>query len=67
MCREPQGPGIRIDSGVTEGSEISIYYDPMVAKVITSGATRKQALDRMENALDRCLLFCSQLCYRNRG
>lgn len=53
MYREPEGPGIRIDSGVQEGSEISIHYDPMVAKVITSGATRKQALDRMENALDR--------------
>jgi propionyl-CoA carboxylase alpha chain len=53
VYREPEGPGIRIDSGVVEGSEISIYYDPMVAKVITSGATRNQALQRMESALDR--------------
>jgi propionyl-CoA carboxylase alpha chain len=53
VYREPEGPGIRVDSGVVEGSEISIYYDPMVAKVITSGATRSQALQRMESALDR--------------
>ncbi|WIA30550.1 hypothetical protein OEZ86_000633 [Tetradesmus obliquus] len=53
VYREPEGPGIRVDSGVVEGSEISIYYDPMVAKVVTSGATRNQALTRMESALDR--------------
>jgi propionyl-CoA carboxylase alpha chain len=53
VYREPEGPGIRVDSGVVEGSEISIYYDPMVAKLVTSGDTRSQALQRMGSALDR--------------
>ncbi len=44
--------GVRIDSGVTEGSEISIFYDPMIAKLVTSGDSRKQAIDRMELALN---------------
>lgn len=56
MYREPEGPGIRVDSGVLEGSEISVYYDPMVAKLVTSGIDRRQALHRMEDALDRCAI-----------
>jgi propionyl-CoA carboxylase alpha chain len=44
--------GVRIDSGVTEGSEISIFYDPMIAKLVTSGDSRKQAIDRMALALN---------------
>jgi propionyl-CoA carboxylase alpha chain len=48
----PQGVGIRIDSGVEEGAEISIYYDPMIAKVIGSGATREEATARLAGALD---------------
>lgn len=53
VYREPEGPGIRVDTGVTEGSEISVYYDPMVAKLITTGATREAALNTMGAALDR--------------
>jgi len=53
VYREPEGPGIRVDSGVTEGSEISVYYDPMVAKLITTGPTRDSALNTMGQALDR--------------
>jgi propionyl-CoA carboxylase alpha chain len=46
-------PGaVRVDAGVIEGDEISIYYDSMIAKLITHGATRVEAIDRMRNALD---------------
>jgi 3-methylcrotonyl-CoA carboxylase alpha subunit len=49
--RLPQGPGIRVDSGVREGDEVTPYYDPMIAKVIAHGATREEALDRLGGAL----------------
>ena len=49
--RQPMGPFVRDDSGVYEGSEISVFYDPMISKLITWGATRQEALDRMERAL----------------
>ena len=49
--QEPAGPGIRIDSGVYEGSEISIYYDPMISKLLAFGKDRKQATVRMFRAL----------------
>jgi acetyl-CoA carboxylase biotin carboxylase subunit len=48
----PSGPGVRVDSGVEEGSEIPIYYDPMVSKLTVWGADREQAMDRMIRALD---------------
>jgi len=44
--------GVRVDDGVAEGGEVSIYYDPMIAKLITSGATREEAIDRQIAALD---------------
>jgi 3-methylcrotonyl-CoA carboxylase alpha subunit len=47
----PQGDGIRIDSGVEQGGEISPYYDPMIAKVIAHADTRTQALDKLAQAL----------------
>jgi 3-methylcrotonyl-CoA carboxylase alpha subunit len=47
----PSAPGVRVDDGVETGSEISPYYDPMLAKVITWGLDRKQAIRRMEHAL----------------
>ncbi|WP_310476821.1 biotin carboxylase N-terminal domain-containing protein [Sandarakinorhabdus sp.] len=46
------GPGIRIDTGVENGSRIGLDYDPMIAKVIAHGATRAQAIDRLVGALD---------------
>jgi propionyl-CoA carboxylase alpha chain len=49
---EPQGEGVRVDSGVYEGGEVSMFYDPMIAKLITYGGDRKQAIDRMVEALD---------------
>jgi len=46
------GEGVRVDDGVAEGGEVSIFYDPMIAKLITSGATREEAIDRQIEALD---------------
>jgi len=43
---------VRVDSGFEEGSEVSIFYDPMIAKLVTHGADRKQAIQRMGDALD---------------
>eukprot|EP00471_Norrisiella_sphaerica_P004370 CAMPEP_0184480718 /NCGR_PEP_ID=MMETSP0113_2-20130426/2235_1 /TAXON_ID=91329 /ORGANISM="Norrisiella sphaerica, Strain BC52" /LENGTH=682 /DNA_ID=CAMNT_0026859389 /DNA_START=292 /DNA_END=2340 /DNA_ORIENTATION=- len=50
--REPTGSHVRVDTGVTEGSEISMFYDPMISKLCTHGDTRAQALERMRHALD---------------
>jgi propionyl-CoA carboxylase alpha chain len=48
----PEGDGVRIDSGVFEGAEISLYYDPMIAKLVTYGADREAAIGRLQDALD---------------
>jgi propionyl-CoA carboxylase alpha chain len=53
--RTGEGKGrkrVRVDDGVAEGGEVSIFYDPMIAKLITSGATREEAIDRQIEALD---------------
>ncbi|PXA99544.1 acetyl/propionyl-CoA carboxylase subunit alpha [Nostoc sp. 3335mG] len=51
---EPQGSGyVRVDDGVREGGEVSMFYDPMIAKLITYGATRDEAADLAVQALDR--------------
>jgi acetyl/propionyl-CoA carboxylase alpha subunit len=47
----PEGPGIRVDSGVYEGCEVPMHYDPMVLKLITWGSDRTAAIQRMERAL----------------
>ncbi len=49
--REPSGPGVRVDSGVRLGSVVSPYYDPLIAKLITYGANRDEAIQRMVLAL----------------
>src|SRR4051794_11545916 len=49
---EPSGPGVRVDSGVVAGSEITPLYDPMVAKLIVWDADREKATRRMARALD---------------
>ena len=49
--RWPQGPGVRVDAGVYEGSVVSIHYDPLLAKLIVWGADRPQALRRLGRAL----------------
>ena len=51
LYREPSGPGVRVDSSVTTGSEISPLYDPMIAKLIVRGADREHAIGRMLRAL----------------
>lgn len=52
--REPDelGGKVRIDSGILEGSEISMYYDPLISKLVTHGATREEAIALMRYALD---------------
>jgi acetyl-CoA carboxylase biotin carboxylase subunit len=50
--REPSGPGIRVDSGVANLSEVSIHYDPMIAKLAVWGRTRAEAIERLRRALD---------------
>ncbi len=47
----PQGSGVRDDGGIYEGSEISIYYDPMISKFAVHGKDRAEAIDRMRRAL----------------
>jgi acetyl-CoA carboxylase biotin carboxylase subunit len=49
--RAPSGPGIRDDSGVYPGAEVSSHYDPLVSKLVAWGADRAQALQRLERAL----------------
>ncbi len=49
--RSPSGPGIRIDSGIYEGCEVPIYYDPIVSKLIAWGQDRDEAIRRMQRAL----------------
>ena len=53
----PDQPDIRVDTGVKQGDVISPYYDPMIAKLIVSGKTRKQALARLAEALDQTIIL----------
>ena len=48
----PEGPGVRLDAGVTRGSEVGLYYDPMLAKLIVYGSDRAHAVARFERALE---------------
>ncbi|MCC7050912.1 MAG: acetyl-CoA carboxylase biotin carboxylase subunit [Bacteroidia bacterium] len=50
--KTPQGPGVRVDDGFEEGMDIPIYYDPMIAKLITHGKDREEAINRMIRAID---------------
>jgi acetyl-CoA carboxylase biotin carboxylase subunit len=50
--RPPKGVGIRVDDGYEEGMDIPIYYDPMIAKLITYGNDRNEAIARMVRAID---------------
>lgn len=55
---EPRGTHgeVRCDSGIVEGSEISIYYDPLICKLVTYGANRAEAISRMKKALDEYVI-----------
>ncbi len=55
--RPPTGPGIRIDSGVVAGDEITQYYDPMLAKLIVYGENRAAAIARMQNVLSQTIVL----------
>jgi acetyl-CoA carboxylase biotin carboxylase subunit len=57
MYREPAGPGIRVDAGVAEGGEISVFYDPLLAKLIVSGETREAAIARAVTALGQYIVL----------
>jgi acetyl-CoA carboxylase biotin carboxylase subunit len=49
--RTPAGPGVRDDSGVYEGWEVPLYYDPLISKLVAWGATREEATSRLQRAL----------------
>jgi len=51
LYREPGGPGVRVDAGVTQGSEVGVRFDPMLAKLICHAETRIAAIDRLDRAL----------------
>ncbi len=50
--KRPQGLGVRVDDGFEEGMDIPIYYDPMIAKLVTHGKDREEAINRMIRAID---------------
>ena len=57
LWREPTGKGIRVDTGVRSGDTVSIYYDPLLAKISAHGADRDEALRRLEYALGQTVLL----------
>lgn len=52
----PRGPGVRVDDGFEQGMEIPIYYDPMIAKLVTYGKDREEAIERMIRAIDEYII-----------
>ncbi|ALL04888.1 biotin carboxylase [Pedobacter sp. PACM 27299] len=52
VYQTPKGNGVRVDDGFEQGMEIPIYYDPMIAKLITYGQNREEAMERMIRAID---------------
>jgi len=54
--RIPEGPGIRNDTGIFEGWDVSVYYDPLLAKLIVWGKDRKEAIERAQRALSEYLI-----------
>ena len=51
-----ESDSVRVDTGIEEGSEVSMFYDPMIAKLVTRGDDRHQAIERMNDALDAYLI-----------
>jgi acetyl-CoA carboxylase biotin carboxylase subunit len=54
---DPGGPGIRNETGVAEKGEVSIYYDPLISKLVAWGADRKEAIERMRRALKEYKIY----------
>ena len=57
VFRPPEGPGIRLDTGVREGDDVTPNYDPMLAKLIVWAPSRKEALEKMRRALDEFVVL----------
>jgi 3-methylcrotonyl-CoA carboxylase alpha subunit len=53
----PEGPGVRFDAGVASGSDVTVHYDPMLAKLVTWGHDRDEAVERMRAALRRTVIL----------
>jgi len=58
----PTGPGVRWDGGVLQGGEVSLHYDPLLAKLIVHGSNREAAMDRMARALDELVIAGIETC-----
>ncbi len=54
---EPAGPGVRVDAGIVTGDQVTIHYDPMIAKVIALAATRDAAIRKMDRALSQYVIL----------
>ena len=54
--RVPAGEGIRVESGIVEGGEVPVHYDPLLMKLVARGGDRPEALARMVAALDGCVV-----------
>jgi acetyl-CoA carboxylase biotin carboxylase subunit len=54
---EPHIPGVRIDSGIRTGSDVSVYYDPILSKIIARADDREHAIEKMQSALDNYVLL----------
>ena len=54
---QPSGPGVRVDAGFAAGSDVTVHYDPLLAKLIVSGATRDEAIRRALRALDEFVIL----------
>jgi 3-methylcrotonyl-CoA carboxylase alpha subunit len=54
---EPEGPGVRVDSGLDEGSEVTVHYDPLLSKIVTWGRDRAESIERMGDALRRTVVL----------
>jgi acetyl/propionyl-CoA carboxylase alpha subunit len=51
LLAAPEGPGVRFDAGIATGSEVTVHYDPMLAKIVTWGRDRMESIERMQAAL----------------
>lgn len=65
LWRAPTGEGVRVDDGIQTGVDVSVYYDPMLAKIIVHGPDRKTAVQRLQRALETAVLlgFTHNLAY----